>query len=98
MSEGDVSLSSVTDSLIYPFLIHVLSFKLPVVLFVFLSKPIRMEHFAPLTQHLWGRSGTAVSLPQHHEAAPSGHGHIFVQAKVLTGQDFPKQAGLGSSS
>lgn len=91
-----MSLSSVTDSLIYPFLIHVL--KLPVVLFVFLSKPICVEHFAPLTQHLWGRSGTAVSLPQHHEAAPSGHGHIFVQAKVLTGQNFPKQAGPGSSS
>lgn len=35
MREGDLSLSSVTDSLIYPFLIHVLSFKLPLILFIF---------------------------------------------------------------
>ena len=35
MREGDLSLFSVTNSLIYPFLIHVLSFKLPLILFIF---------------------------------------------------------------
>lgn len=35
MREGDLSLSSVTGSVIYPFLIHVLSFKLSLTLFIF---------------------------------------------------------------
>lgn len=35
MREGDLSLSSVTGSVIYPFLIHVLSFKLPLILSIF---------------------------------------------------------------
>lgn len=33
--EGDLSLSSVICSVIYPFLIHVLAFKLPLILFIF---------------------------------------------------------------